>query len=376
MGDATILRLLVVDADEDAAVLAGTLLESAAPTGTTFVVRHASSLAAAAARLTEEPAPDAVLLDLGLPDLVGGAPVAGIAAVSSIPDAPPVVAMATTARTGREAVTAGASDYITPEELVEHGRLWRAVILAIERHRHAGERTRRGPEVAVATTPLARLSSRLQHDLRSPLAVAISALETIQNADLADAARDGLLALVGARLHDLARRLDDLASDLAVGDADEEPTRAEVELAALADAVCDDLAGPERGRLALEVTGAERLWAPPHLLQALLGGLVRNALQHNPDRNVTMHVEARLEDRRAVIVVADDGVGIPVAVREAVFDVGWTTGEEQGSRGVGLAAARSAIAVMEGTIRAIDSPYGGAAFRIELPQRPPPTAAG
>ena len=40
------------------------------------------------------------------------------------------------------------------------------------------------------------------------------------------------------------------------------------------------------------------------------------------------------------------------------------------SPGVGLAAANSAVAMMEGSIRAVDSPLGGAAFRIVFPQRP------
>jgi signal transduction histidine kinase len=76
-----------------------------------------------------------------------------------------------------------------------------------------------------------------------------------------------------------------------------------------------------------------------------------------------------------VLLVADDGVGIDPEVREAVFDVGWTTAEPPAA-GIGLAAANSAVAMMEGSIRAVDSPYGGAAFRVELPQRPARAPAG
>ncbi len=130
-----------------------------------------------------------------------------------------------------------------------------------------------------------------------------------------------------------------------------------------------DLAPWDRARLELDVTGAARVWAAPRLLRGLLGGLVRNALQHNPDADVVVHVELRLGEGSGVLLVADDGVGIAAEVRDAVFDVGWTTTDPP-SFGVGLAAANSAVAMMEGTIRAVDSPWGGAAFRIELPQRP------
>lgn len=375
MGDPAALRLLVVDDDDDLRGLVETLVETAAPSGTRVYVEHAASLTDAARRLTDGPGPSVVLLDLGLPDVPGVTPVAGVAVLTSVPEAPPIIAITSSPTDrGREAVAAGASDYLDKSEVVQPHRLWRAVVLAVERHRRQRELTDQGHELVRATTQLAHLSARLKHDLRAPLAIAISALDTIQHVELEDSARDGLLAMVMDRLRDLGGRLDDLSGALAAGELGGGPAREEVQLQALLAEVRGDLAPWDRERLRLEAEGADRVWAARRLLRGLLGGLVRNALQHNPDVNVTVRVEARLEDGRAVLVVADDGIGIDPEVRDAVFDVGWTTADPP-SPGVGLAAASSAVAMMEGNIRSVDSPYGGAAFRIELPQRPAGAAA-
>lgn len=368
--DPAAVRVLVVADGDDLAALVEKQLEGAGGDATAVYVERAESLTDAARRLMDGGRPDVVLLDLGLSDVPGVAPVAGVAVLTSVPDAPPVVAVTSgAADVGRAAVAAGASDYLEDDELREHQRLWRSVLLARERHTRTQELAEQGSELARATTQLAHLSSRLRHDLRSPLAVAISALDTMQHVELGEEARAGLITMAMGRLRDLSARLDDLAGTLAAGELGDGPAREETDLAGIVGEVRGDLAPWDRERLALEVTGAESVWAPQRLLRGLLGGLVRNALQHNPDTPVAVHIELRLEDGRAELLVADDGVGIAADVRDAIFDVGWTTTDPP-SLGVGLAAANSAVAMMEGTIRAVDSPWGGAAFRIELPQRP------
>lgn len=368
--DPAAVRVLVVADGDDLPTRVEALLAAAVGAATAVYVEHAESLTDAARRLVDGRRPDVVLLDLGLPDVPGVTPVAGVAVLTSVPDAPPIVAITTGAGDrGRAAVAAGASDYLDRDELVQRERLWRSVLLAIERHRRTQELAEQGSELVRANSQLAHLSSRLRHDLRSPLAVAISALDTMQHVELDEEARDGLITMAMGRLRDLSARLDDLAGTLAAGELGDGPAREEVDLADLLAQVRGDLAPWDRARLELVVTGAARVWAAPRLLRGLLGGLVRNALQHNPDADVAVHVELRLEEGSGVLLVADDGVGIAAEVRDAIFDVGWTTTDPP-SFGVGLAAANSAVSMMEGTIRAVDSPWGGAAFRIELPQRP------
>lgn len=369
MEDPAAVRVLVVDADAGLATRTEALLASVSGRTVVFV-EHAASLTEAARRLVDRPGPDVVLLDLGLPGVPEVTPVAGVAVLASVPDAPPIIAVTTgAADRGRAAVAAGATDYLDSDEVVQPERLWRTVLLAIERARRVRQLADQSSELVRATTQLAHLSSRLRHDLRTPLAVAISALDTMQQVELDDEGRDGLTAMVMTRLRELSSRLDELAGALVEGELGDGPTRDEIDLQELMSEVRSDLAPWDRERLRLVVTGEDRVWAARRLLRGLLGGLVRNALQHNPDTPVEVRVELELTDGRAVLLVADDGIGIADTVRDAVFEVGWTTTSPP-SLGVGLAAANSAVAMMEGSIRAVDSPLGGAAFRIELPQRP------
>ncbi len=216
--DPAAVRVLVVADGDDLPTRVEALLAGAVGAATAVYVEHAESLTDAARRLVDGRRADVVLLDLGLPDVPGVAPVAGVAVLTSVPDAPPVIAVTSAAGDrGRAAVAAGASDYLHTDELVQHERLWRSVLLAMERHSRTQELAEQGSELARATTQLAHLSSRLRHDLRSPLAVAISALDTMQHVELDEEARAGLITMAMGRVRDLSARLDDLAGTLAAG---------------------------------------------------------------------------------------------------------------------------------------------------------------
>ena len=76
-------------------------------------------------------------------------------------------------------------------------------------------------------------------------------------------------------------------------------------------------------------------------------------------------------DSTAVIVVADDGAGIPAADQERIFerftrlDEGRARGA--GGAGLGLALVRAVAAAHGGSARVVDGPLGGARFELRLP---------
>lgn len=371
------IRVLVVAGHGDLAARVGELLRAVAR-GTEVVIEEATSLTDAAWRLVGRPTTDVVLMDLDLSDV---SPAAGVAVLAGVPAAPPVIAIATlvadawsTDDVVRAVIAAGASDVVDHSDLGQPDRLWRSILITIERHARRLQMEEQSTQLLRATTQLAHLASRLRHDLKSPLAVALAALDTLPQPELDEPTREGLLTMARERLRDLASRLDDLAGALSAGELSDEASREELALRDLVAEVRSDLAPWDRERLDLEVEGEERVWAAHRLLRGLLGGLVRNALQHNPDVRVTVRVRLGVEDGCAELLVADDGVGIDHDLRDAVFDVGWTTLDPP-SLGVGLPAASSAVAMMEGSIRAVDSPLGGAAFRVVFPQRPVAVAA-
>jgi C4-dicarboxylate-specific signal transduction histidine kinase len=81
------------------------------------------------------------------------------------------------------------------------------------------------------------------------------------------------------------------------------------------------------------------------------------------------HVTVRTRHTRDLveIVVADDGPGIPEAIRERIFDPFFTSkGPEEGT-GLGLSIAFGIVREHGGVLAFEPSPTGGACFRALLP---------
>jgi signal transduction histidine kinase len=78
---------------------------------------------------------------------------------------------------------------------------------------------------------------------------------------------------------------------------------------------------------------------------------------------------SRGDGESLVFELADDGAGIPAAVRSRLFQPFATFGK-QGGTGLGLAMARRIVEAHGGTIGAASEDGAGTTFRIELPSEP------
>jgi len=95
--------------------------------------------------------------------------------------------------------------------------------------------------------------------------------------------------------------------------------------------------------------------------------LLSNALRHTPDGS-TVTIQVVTEESKVVARVCDEGLGVPEAYRETIFNrfvqapvAGSTTGS-----GLGLAIAREIIERHGGKIWVEQAPQGGASFAIAL----------
>jgi two-component system sensor histidine kinase GlrK len=107
-------------------------------------------------------------------------------------------------------------------------------------------------------------------------------------------------------------------------------------------------------------------------LRTIVDNLVSNAIKYSP-RSGTIHATLRARDGLAVLEVADEGSGVPVAERERVFDSFFqgtppAEGRVKGS-GLGLAIAREYALAHGGSVEVVDRWDGarGACFRLSLP---------
>ena len=115
-------------------------------------------------------------------------------------------------------------------------------------------------------------------------------------------------------------------------------------------------------------------------LVTVLGNLVDNALDAVvPGGRIEVSVRsgAGCPDGGVVVVVDDDGAGVPAGLRSEVFAVGVSTktgAGRRGGRGLGLALVSRVASRRGGSAVLGDSPLGGARVRVELGPAPP--AAG
>jgi signal transduction histidine kinase len=210
-----------------------------------------------------------------------------------------------------------------------------------------------------------RFVSDASHELRSPLATIRQHAELAQVHpevtslhELAEVAHDEglrLQGLVDALL--LLARLDEGAPN------PDEP----VDL--------DDLVFAEASRLraagiAVDESGvgAARVHGNARLLAQLVRNLADNAARHAHGR---VALGLAQHDGRAVLVVDDDGDGIPEADRERVFDrfvrLDDARDRDAGGGGLGLAIVQAVTRAADGLVTIDDSPLGGARFTVRLP---------
>jgi signal transduction histidine kinase len=95
-------------------------------------------------------------------------------------------------------------------------------------------------------------------------------------------------------------------------------------------------------------------------LYEILGNIIENACKFSRST-------VRIGDRDGVILVEDDGDGIPAARRGEVLERGTRLDRSTPGTGIGLAVARDIVALYDGAIGLESSALGGLQVSIRLP---------
>lgn len=217
-----------------------------------------------------------------------------------------------------------------------------------------------------------RLLRDVSHELRSPLARLVVALELARSRAGDDAAKAlDRIELEAARLDELIGELL-LLERLEAGSDEKEPGN--TDLGALLEGVVAD-AGFEAAAVDREVRfdGAEvgLVRGNPGLLRSVFDNVVRNAVHHTPDGTV-VEVGVRKADDGVEVTVRDHGPGVGDNDLERIFEPFYRVGEARdrasGGVGLGLAIASRAVRAQGGTIDAANHPDGGLLVTTRLPR--------
>ncbi len=210
-----------------------------------------------------------------------------------------------------------------------------------------------------------RVAADASHHLRTPLTGVRLRLEAIEDISSQETVQVEARAAT-AEVDRLARRIEQVLA-LARSDAGAAPFAAQAASVIVggrleaAAAMFD-----ERGiDLNSDLADGVFVAAPAGVIARLIDELLGNALQYARTR---VTVELRAVDGQAELAVSDDGPGLPVAEREAVFDR-FTRGAASvpGGSGLGLALVRESVIGLGGSAHAQESPWGGLSVVVRMP---------
>jgi len=208
----------------------------------------------------------------------------------------------------------------------------------------------------------------VSHDLKGPLAGILGAMQTIRRADQ--------LKLTGVELNDLygvieqagrkaSRLVDDLLDLDRLRRGQLQPEREPTDVGELAD------------RLALELPSLSghpvRIESEPMLVdvdrakvERIVENLLNNAARHTP-AGTAVQVVVTERDKGVVVVVEDEGPGVPDDVKDEIFEPFRQGVGARGGVGIGLSLVQRFAELHGGSARVEDRPGGGARFVVTLP---------
>ena len=214
----------------------------------------------------------------------------------------------------------------------------------------------------------------LAHELRNPLAPIRNGLQLIRMAGASETI-ERARSMMERQLTQLVRLVDDLLDVSRVTSGKLELRRLRVELRAVIDAAVETTRPviEEAGHELAVTMPDERIWVEGDMtrLSQVVSNLLNNSAKYM-HRGGHVRLAVGLEDGMAVVSVADDGIGIPPAMLEKVFEmftqVDRALEKTTGGLGIGLSLVKGLVEMHGGTVEARSEGEGrGSEFVVRLP---------
>jgi signal transduction histidine kinase/CHASE3 domain sensor protein len=223
----------------------------------------------------------------------------------------------------------------------------------------------------------------VSHELRTPLTSMMGFLEMIREGEAGELTDEQkrFLAIVYRSSERLQRLVGDLLFVARLDANGLQLQFAPVDVEELVHDAAESAGALARSRelhLDLKLASLPMVTGDRERLSQLVGNLISNALKFTPAGG---HVTVRtfVDGSHAVIEVEDDGIGIPEAEQDRLFQRFFrsTTATEQAipGTGLGLVISRAIAEAHGGTIDVRSEEGAGACFRVELPLEPEEAAA-
>lgn len=263
---------------------------------------------------------------------------------------------------GEQTVSLAAGKYLAAVSPVTSGGQTAGVVLLLfdVTQKHQAELLRR------------EFTANVSHELKTPLHAISGYAELMKSGIVPQQDMQGFSEKIYSETQRMIRLVEDTLrlSRLDEGAADMQ--WADIDLYEVVRQSMDALAGPAAlAEVGLQLEGHSTvLRGIPQLVSAIASNLIDNAIKYNI-RGGTVAIRADRQDDKAVLTVADTGIGIPREHRERVFErfyrVDKSHSKEAGGTGLGLSIVKHAAQILNAEVTLDSTPGKGTAVTIRFP---------
>jgi len=338
--------------------------------------------------LLKEHRPDAVIMDIRMPDKNG---IEGLSAIREI-DTVVAVIMLTgfgALETAQEAIRRGANDYVKkPFDAFELRKVIQQHVQRTQRdrrRREAGDELirmnqmlRKELEHRIHLASLGQKSAELVHDLRNPLTVILGYVDLLADEIKRQGNEPGShdKGETSSYLENIEKnvlRCRDLA-EMWLDTSRGKLRRSSVDLGRLVEFIaqeCGKMPGKETVAIQIDRTGLGLMADVDKVqLERAVQNLVTNSLEAVAPDNGKVHVWCSPSGSNVEIGVEDNGCGMDAAQIQRTSEPFYTTKKDSGGTGLGLFIVRQVAESHDGALRIESTPGTGTRITLTVPQRP------
>jgi len=218
-----------------------------------------------------------------------------------------------------------------------------------------------------------RFSADASHELRTPLTILQLELEGIINKHPLSGSLEEQIVSALEETHRMSRIVESLLTISRLDAGEARLDRSRLDLSDLATSTADEMRVLAQDKsISLRTSTEENVCVEGDRtrLQQVVANLIDNAIKYTPEGGA-VEVKVQNEAGKAVLEVADNGVGIPATAIRHVFErfyrVDKARSRASGGAGLGLSIVKSICGAHGGEISLSSEEGRGSCFRVELP---------
>lgn len=216
-----------------------------------------------------------------------------------------------------------------------------------------------------------QLLSNVSHELRTPLTIVSGYLQsTLRRGGNLTFIQKEALSVAVSEANRTVQLLEDL---LDLARADNGNIQMQMKIVIVNDLIREIIAMAQQYRTRninlTEENSNLKIKVDPNRFKQICLNLIDNAIKYSSeDTDINIVLK---QDKSAVIEIHDQGIGIPLALQNRIFERFYRVDEarnrDTGGTGLGLAIVKSLVSIMNGKITLISQPEKGSIFKISFP---------